>query len=162
MGSVNTNSVRNEMEKFEAMYTKLSKNKKIDSETHLLIQGLFTLMRLIVAVFMEKQTKKTSKNSGIPPSQTDEDQSSLDDNDNKKRRHQREKSNTHQTDHTRTIETVTVSEVTTCQHCGESLCDEACIAIERRTKIDIVFEKQVIHVDAEIKSCPTCHQQLEF
>ncbi len=159
MGSVNTNSVRNEMEKFEAMYAKLSKNKKIDSETHLLIQGLFMLIKLIVAVFMEKQTKKTSKNSGIPPSQTNEDQSSLDDTDNKKRRHQREKSNTHQTDHTRTIETVTVSEVTTCQHCGESLCDEACIAIERRTKIDIVFEKQVIHVDAEIKSCPTCHQQ---
>ncbi len=159
MGSVNTNSVRNEMEKFEAMYAKLSKKKKIDSETHLLIQGLFMLMKLIVAVFMEKQTKKTSKNSGIPPSQTDEDQSSLDDSDNKKRRHQREKSNTHQTDHTRTIETVAVSEVTTCQHCGESLCDEACIAIERRTKIDIVFEKQIIHVDAQIKSCPTCHQQ---
>lgn len=159
MGSVNTHSVRNEMEKFEAMYAKLSKKKKIDSETHLLIQGLFTLMKLIIAVFMEKKTKKTSKNSGIPPSQTDEDQSRLDDSDNKKQRHQREKSNTHQTDHTRTIETVTISEVTTCQHCGESLCDEACIAIERRTKIDIVFEKQVTHVDAEIKSCPTCHQQ---
>ena len=27
---------------------------------------------------------------------------------------------------------------------------------ERRTKIDIVFEKVVEHVDAEIKQCPTC------
>ena len=27
---------------------------------------------------------------------------------------------------------------------------------ERRTKIDIVFEKVVEHVDAEVKQCPVC------
>ena len=31
-----------------------------------------------------------------------------------------------------------------------------CIAHERRTKIDIVFEKVIGHVDAEVKRCPTC------
>ena len=112
------------------------------------------LIKLIVAVFMEKQTKKNANNSSIPPSQSEEDESTVDDSDNKKQRQQREKSNTHQSAHTRTVETVTISEVATCQHCGESLCDEACIGMERRTLIDSVFEKQVNHVDAEIKACP--------
>ena len=30
---------------------------------------------------------------------------------------------------------------------------------ERRTKIDIIFEKVVSHVDAEIKVCPRCEMQ---
>jgi len=54
---------------------------------------------------------------------------------------------------------VTISSVTACQYCGESLCDEVCVTLERRTKIDIVFEKRITHVDAEIKTCPSCHQQ---
>lgn len=159
MGSINTSSVREELNNFENMYAKLNKNNKIDEQTHCLIKGLFMLIKLIVAVVMEKQTKKRSHNSGIPPSQSEEDESALNDSDTKKRRQQREKSNTHQSAHTRTVETVTVAEVRTCQHCGESLCDEACIGIERRSLIDIVFEKQVQHVDAEIKSCPRCHEE---
>lgn len=30
-------------------------------------------------------------------------------------------------------------------------------SVETRTKIDIIFEKEVIHVEAQIKECPTCH-----
>ena len=29
---------------------------------------------------------------------------------------------------------------------------------ERRTRIDIVFEKTIEHFDAEIKQCPECHE----
>ena len=159
MGSVNTSSVRDELKNFETMYAELTKDNTSNEQTHCLIKGLFMALKLVVSVFMEKQTKKTSKNSSLPSSQTDEDETGLEDTDNKKRRQQREKSNTHQSDNTRTIETVTVIEVAHCQHCGESLCDEACIALERRTMIDIIFEKQITHVDAEIKSCPSCHQQ---
>ena len=114
MGSMNASSVREELDNFEKMYAELTKNNNIDEQTHCLIKGLFMLVKLIVAVFMEKQTKKRSHNSGIPPSQSDEDESTLDDSDTKKRRQQREKSNTHQSDHTRTVETVTIAEVTTC------------------------------------------------
>ena len=38
--------------------------------------------------------------------------------------------------------------------CGEDLTDTPCLHHERRTKIDIVFEKVVEHVDAELKQCP--------
>ena len=43
-----------------------------------------------------------------------------------------------------------------CDVCGEDLRDVPSHECERRTKIDIVFEKVVEHVDAEIKRCPTC------
>lgn len=31
-----------------------------------------------------------------------------------------------------------------------------CLHTERRSKIDIVFEKVVEHIDAEVKQCPAC------
>jgi len=34
-----------------------------------------------------------------------------------------------------------------------------CHCHERRTRIDIVFEKTVEHVDAEVKECPSCHKE---
>lgn len=51
---------------------------------------------------------------------------------------------------------MTVLEVFSCDTCGEDLGGVACTGHERRTKIDIVFEKVVDHMDAEIKQCPTC------
>ncbi len=56
----------------------------------------------------------------------------------------------------RVVETVTVSQVTTCPVCGEDLTQSHCHGQERRTRIDIVFKKVVEHVDAQIKSCPSC------
>jgi hypothetical protein len=40
--------------------------------------------------------------------------------------------------------------------CGEDLSLVACEHIERRTKIDIMFEKVVEHVEAQVKVCPSC------
>jgi hypothetical protein len=41
--------------------------------------------------------------------------------------------------------------------CAQDLGDVPCIDHERRTKIDIVFEKVVDHIDAEVKRCPACN-----
>ena len=51
---------------------------------------------------------------------------------------------------------MTLSQVETCDGCGEDLTGVPCTQVERCSKIDIVFEKVVEHVDAEIKHCPTC------
>lgn len=51
---------------------------------------------------------------------------------------------------------MTLSQVETCNICGEDLTDVPCAHVERRSRIDIVFEKVVEHVYAEIKQCPTC------
>ncbi|WP_419600866.1 hypothetical protein, partial [Thiolapillus sp.] len=59
-------------------------------------------------------------------------------------------------DNTRTVETVHASPVSQCETCGEDLSKMPCQGVERRTRIDIIFEKVVTHVDAEIKQCPQC------
>jgi len=47
-----------------------------------------------------------------------------------------------------------VASVEFCDDCGEDLSETPCQGHERRTKIDILFEKAVEHVDAQIKQCP--------
>jgi transposase len=58
--------------------------------------------------------------------------------------------------HTRTVETVAIASVTTCASCGADLSETPWQGHERRTRIDLLFEKVVSHVDAEVKSCPRC------
>src|SRR5262249_52521931 len=108
---------------------------------------------LLIAIFMEKTTKKNNRNSSKPSSQTEKDESSLTKNGTNgkgKREFDTVASNT------RTIESTTVVKVTQCDVCGNDLRKAACIHAERRTKIDIVFEKTVTHVDAEVKHCTRC------
>lgn len=52
-----------------------------------------------------------------------------------------------------------VSKASFCEQCGEDLREAPCQGHERRTQIDLVFEKVVTHVDAQIKACPNCEAQ---
>ncbi len=56
------------------------------------------------------------------------------------------------------METVNILPVTQCGHCGENLETLPAQDHERRTLIDIVFEKVVEQTDAEIKQCPVCEE----
>jgi transposase len=106
-------------------------------------------------VFMEKRTAKNSRNSGLPPSQTGKDDSAPQAGAKAKgRAHHNSRS-----ENTRTVETVEVIPVQACGTCGEDLSRIPSNGYERRTRIDIVFEKVVSHVDAEIKRCPQCRAQ---
>ena len=49
----------------------------------------------------------------------------------------------------------TIVPVDDCDQCGADLGQVSCTH-ERRTRIDIIFEKVVEHVEAEIKQCPSC------
>ena len=106
---------------------------------------------MLVAIFLEKNTKKGNKNSSIPSSQTEEDKSS-------KPRKPKDKREEHEEPfaNSRTEESVEVSPVWRCEHCGENLRHVQVEDYERRTRIDIVFEKRIEHTDAEIKTCPSC------
>ena len=116
------------------------------------------LMEVILSIFLEKTTKKTKNNSGKPPSQTEKDETSLDSKGSKGKGKTEED---HIAADTRTVETTTLIPVDYCDQCGESLKDTACLCVERRTRIDIVFEKTVEHVDVEIKQCPQCDAQVK-
>ena len=153
MASIDKTSVRNEVGRLKADFELLCSEGKVTSEIRVLMNSMLMIIELMLSIFLERTTKKDSKNSSKPPSQTEQDESSL----------------THQGSHskgkdendtlasnTRVKNTVTLCEVRTCEVCGEDLNDTLCVDHERRTKIDIVFEKVVEHFDAQVKQCPTC------
>ena len=114
---------------------------------------MFLIVELILSIFLEKSTKKDNKNSSIPSSQTEKDESCLG---HQGSNGKGKKETDTLAKNTRVREQVTVSTVSVCDVCAENLTDVPCIHYERRTKIDIIFEKVVKHIDAEIKQCPVC------
>ena len=154
MPSVNKQSLRAEFDQLKIKFDDLSKKGKISVEASALIQAMVMLFELLIAVFMEKTTRKNNRNSSIPSSQTDKDTTSSTGTNGKGK-----KQNGTLSGNTRTVETAQVAEVNDCEFCGEALDDTPATGHERRTKIDIIFEKVVNHVDAEIKICPHCKMQ---
>jgi len=158
MASLDKTSVRNEVGRLRTDFERLCTEGKITSETKVLMNSMFIIVELILSIFLEKTTKKDSKNSSKPSSQTEKDDSSLarpGSNGKGKNENDAIATNTH------VKETVTLSKALQCDVCGEVLHNMPCIRLERRTKIDIVFEKVVEHIDAEIKQCPTCDSMVK-
>jgi len=153
MASLDKTSVRAEVSRLKADFEQLCAEGKISSGSKALMISMFMIVELILSIFLEKTTKKDTKNSSIPSSQTGKDESSLghqgSNGKGKKETDTRAKN-------TRVREQVTISTVSTCDVCAEDLTGVPCTHHERRTKIDIIFEKVVEHVDAEIKQCPVC------
>jgi len=124
----------------------------------MLIQGMFLLFEVLVSVFLEKTTRKGSKNSSLPPSQTEKDESATTSGDRKSKG---EQDTLDRFSNSRTVVKRRDAKVTDCSICGEDLRNVPCIGHERRTKIDIVFEKVTEHVDAEVKECPSCNSTVK-
>jgi len=152
MATVDKTSVREEIDRLKKEFEQLCSAGKVSSEIRVLMNSLLVIVELILSVFLEKKTRKTSRNSSIPPSQTDKDETSSQNPQSKARGKKVEG----EVSNTRIKKTITISKATTCDTCGESLDNTPCHEHERRTKIDIVFEKVVEHIDAEIKQCPNC------
>ncbi len=152
MPSVNKQSLRQEFDQLKVRFDGLSTEGKISPEAGALIQAMIMLFELLIAVFMERTTRKNSRNSSLPSSQTDKDTTSSTGTNGKGK-----KQNGTLSGNTRTVETIQVAKVKDCEFCGEALDNTLVTSHERRTKIDIIFEKVVNHVDAEIKICPGCN-----
>ncbi len=153
MATLDKTSIRNEISRLKADFEQLRDDGKVPKETWVLMNSVFMMMELMLSIFLERTTKKESRNSSKPSSQTEKDDSSLSHpGSNGKGKDEKDA----QAKNRRVKETVTLSKVSVCDVCGEVLRNIPCHHIERRTKIDIVFEKVVTHVDAEVKLCPTC------
>ena len=154
MASVNKQSLREEFDTLKAEFERLSAAGKMAVESRALFQALLMLFEVLMAVFMEKRTAKDNRNSSLPSSQTAKDDTAV------TRPGAKGKSpNDALSGNTRTKESVRVAPVHQCGICGDDLSDTPCQGHERRTRIDIIFEKVVSHVDAEIKQCPGCRSQ---
>jgi len=152
MATMNKTSVREEVDRLKQDFDKLCSDGKVSSEIRVVMNSLLVIVELILSVFLEKRTRKNSKNSSLPSSQTEKDETATTDT----RSNGKGKPVSGKVGNTRVKETVTVARVETCDCCGAVLDKTPCRNTERRTKIDIVFEKVVEHVDAEIKQCPNC------
>jgi len=153
MATVEKESLRKQFDELKQEFQALQKAEKISPECKALIKALLLLMNIMVVAFLEKLTKKNNKNSSKSSSQTDKDDSALGQPGSKGKG---KKENNTTANNTRTKETVTRLIIDTCDVCGEDLSQVPSHKCERRTKIDIVFEKTVEHLDAEIKQCPGC------
>ncbi len=132
MATVNKQSLREEFDALKAEFERLTVNGKMSAESRAL------------------------SNSSLPSSQTaKEDNTAAQPGAKGKGKSQ----NDALCGNTRTVETVQIAPVSQCGICGEDLSDTPCQGHERRTRIDIIFEKVVSHVDAEIKQCPGCQSQ---
>lgn len=158
MATFDKQSVRDEFAKIKASFDEQVKAGKVSTEVAMLFNTMMMLFNLVLSIFMEKTTKKTSKNSSIPPSQTTPDNTSTT---NKGGSDKDKQKTVTMAGNTRTVETVTVIPALVCNICGEDLSNVACICVERRTKIDIIFEKTEEHIDVEIKQCPTCNNKVK-
>jgi len=157
MATIDKTSVREEVNRLKNEFEQLCSEGKVTSEIRILMHSLLVVVELILSVFLEKRTFKNSKNSSLPPSQTSKDETSL----LKTERKGKGRKVSGTVDNRRTKETTTVARVVTCDTCGTALDNTRCTGHERRTKIDIVFEKVVQHIDAEVKQCPGCESTVK-
>ena len=156
MASVNKHALRQEFDTLKVRFEQLAADGKLSAESRALFQAMLMLFEVLMAVFMERHTAKDNSNSGLPSSQTaNQDDTATRAGSNTKGKAQ----NDALAGNTRTLETIQLAPVTACGTCGEDLSDTPCQGHERRTRIDLVFEKVVTHVDAEIKQCPHCQVQ---
>jgi len=140
MASVNKQSLREEFDTLKARFEALAADGKMAAESRALFQAMLMLFEVLMAVFMEKRTAKDNSNSSLPSSQSTKE----DDTATRPGRHTKGKAqNGARAGNTRTIETVHVAQVSVCETCGEDLSETPCHGHERRTRIDVIFEKVV-------------------
>jgi len=148
---MNKESLRTQFAGIKDDATRLKAEGKLSPEALTLMCSLIALFEIMVSVFLEKTTRKNSTNSSIPPSQTEKDNSSVKSGSNPTGR-----SGKGQANNFREVETEEIRAVTDCEVCGADLTRVSVVTTETRTKIDILFEKQIHRVLAEVKHCSQC------
>ena len=138
MATVNTTSIRKEVARVEEEFSRLSDQGQLSAESRALFRSLLMIANLLVTIIMEKNTRKSSRNSSLPPSQTSADKSSRKPGSQGKGIEQ----NDEPFANSRTVESTEIAPVARCSHCGENLARVPVLDHERRTLIDIIFEKR--------------------
>ena len=77
MANLDKTSIKDEVGRLKADFDQLGKEGKVTSESQAIMNSLFMIIELILAIFLERSTNKNSKNSSQPSSQTDKDESAL-------------------------------------------------------------------------------------
>ena len=100
------------------------------------------LVQLLLTLLKEKTTRKGSKNSGLPSSQTSRDETASGKSGTKGKGPDPK---IHDNAHIRKVTETTLSAVTECSGCGRDIAGVACSGHEKRTPADLVFEIRTEH-----------------
>ena len=153
MATVNKSSLRAEFDALKARFESLCAAGKMSAESRALFDALLMLFELLMAVFMEKHTPKSSANSSLPASQSPND-------DTARTRPGAKGKGPHPT--VSAAPTPAPAPANT-SRCSASMRAGAVAktsptppaqAASGAPSIDIVFEKVVRHADAQIKQLP--------
>ena len=147
-------TIKNNLAAIEDEFAQLKASGELNEQTIALFQSMILLVTTVVMLFAEKMTKKTSVNSSLPPSKTDEDESAKKPLGGTKRKGR--KLDHDDCDNTRLEQEYETVEVTHCDNCGEDLTKVKVLDYQRRVLVDIVFVTKETNVDAQIKRCPAC------
>ncbi len=74
MATVNAASLHQEFEDAKARIAALRADGKVSKDVDAVIGVLVTLLGILITVLLERTTRKRSRNSCLPPSQTDKDE----------------------------------------------------------------------------------------
>jgi len=122
----------------------------VPPEARFFIRSMLSMLDIIVAVLLEKKTRKNSSNSGLPPSQNNGS------NGNRNKGSGDRAGLGSAAANTRQVETKEITSPDECAKCGEDLGEVKATGREERKKIDIIYEIVTHTVVAEIKKCPSC------
>ena len=158
MPTINKVSLKEQFFEAKQSANELIAQGGVSPELKAVITTLLTLMEIVMAVFLEKTTKKTKSNSGVPSSATsvDDETSGHKGTKSKGTKSKGPKTNIHDFSNARTIETIERIQVHSCECCGTDLSNEESHTITRRTRIDLFFEKTIEYQETEQKTCPSC------
>ena len=145
-------SIRQEIDTLRLKSQKFIEDENLSGELKAFITSFLNVLDIIVMVLLEKQIRKTSRNSGIPPSQ---DIGSKNDRNNEERSTKSRDTGVLLANTKMTKSELTVSPEK-CTGCGLPLEGEKAKSVEVRKELDIYYEIHEKSVMAECKECPSC------
>ena len=156
MARINPASLRAQLDDCRARFDAIKQRGEASADTLALINALFLLVDIVVAVFLEKTTPRTSRNASLPSSR-DAAAGEADAVGRSGSRSRGPKAQHARSDNLRSVTTTHTSPITECRRCGHDLTGTPCTGHEQRIEVDIVFETVERRITAEIKNCPRCH-----
>lgn len=142
-------SIRKQIDAAKLQINNALKADEVSSETLSAIKSLILVLDILITLFLEKQTRKNSSNSGLAPSRNN----GINGNRNKDQEHGNKKGR--QLENVREVEGQESITPKKCD-CGYNLKNVKVKDSEERKKIDIIYEVQTHTVISEIKKCPQC------
>jgi transposase-like protein len=149
---VRKESIRKKIDEAKEKLDKALRSESVSKETVLAFESLIIVIDIMVAVFLEKKTRKNSSNSGLPPSRNNGSNGNRNKDGSERDKKGSQLKNTRKT---KSSETLTPSD---CDGCGHDLSSVDVKNSESRKKIDIIYEITEHTITSETKQCPSCGQ----